>query len=172
MARPAVDSGLSAMDRLTRLFDRLIDALALTACVLICLLTFGVALDVILRALSLGSIAWATDMSEYLLYAVTFLGAPWVLRANGHVNVDIVVRHLRPAAARLFALVADVAGLGVSLVLLYYGVKIGLDSYNSGSMVFKFLVFPEWYVMWPIPVGAFLLACEFVRRIARQARGS
>jgi TRAP-type C4-dicarboxylate transport system permease small subunit len=157
---------------LTRLFDRLIDGLGLTSCVLICLLTFGVALDVILRALGLGSIAWATDMSEYLLYGVTFLGAPWVLRSNGHVNVDIVIKYLKPATGRLFAIGGDLGGLIVSLVLLYYGVKIGVASYESDAMVFKFLVFPEWYVMWPIPLGAFCLVCEFVRRIARQAQGA
>ena len=82
------------MASFSRVFDRLIDFLGLLASVMICLLAFGVATDVIIRALNIGSMPWALEMSEYLLYGVTFLGAPWVLRAGGHVNVDIVVKQI------------------------------------------------------------------------------
>ena len=153
------------MASFSRVFDRLIDFLGLLASVMICLLAFGVATDVIIRALNIGSMPWALEMSEYLLYGVTFLGAPWVLRAGGHVNVDIVVKQLPPRVARWFNFGADIAGFVVSCFLLYYGVQIGITSYEQNVMIYKSLVFPEWWILWPIPLGAICLICEFLRRV-------
>jgi TRAP-type transport system small permease protein len=155
----------------SRLFDGLIDLLALLACLLICLLTGSVALDVIIRALNIGSLPWALEASEYMLYGVTFFGAPWVLRAGGHVSVDVLLQQMPPAIGRFFELVADVAGIVVSLVLLYYGTDITLASYNQHIVIYRSMVFPEWWVLWVMPLTALCLVGEFVRRLARGLGG-
>ena len=159
------------MALLSRLFDRLIDLLALFACLLICLLTGSVALDVIIRALNVGSLPWALEASEYMLYGVTFFGAPWVLRAGGHVSVDVLLQQMPAGVARFFELVADVAGIVVSLVLVYYGAKITLESYTQNIIVYRTIVFPEWWILWVMPVTALCLVGEFIRRIDRSLRG-
>ena len=45
-------------------------------------------------------IAWSNEISELLLYAMTLLAAPWLLREGRHIRVDIVLRAL-PRASRL-----------------------------------------------------------------------
>ncbi|MGI0029360.1 MAG: TRAP transporter small permease subunit, partial [Nitrososphaera sp.] len=63
--------------------DRLIDALVLVAGALLCALVFLILVDVMARYLRWFSLAWGLEASEYMLYAITFLGAPWVLREQG-----------------------------------------------------------------------------------------
>ncbi|HEX6320919.1 MAG TPA: TRAP transporter small permease subunit, partial [Burkholderiales bacterium] len=64
-------------------FDALIDALALAAAALLCALVVLILIDVAARYLRLFSIPWSFEATEYMLYAITFLGAPWVLREEG-----------------------------------------------------------------------------------------
>ena len=159
------------MATISRLFDRLIDLLAFFACVLICLLTGSVALDVILRALDMGSMPWALEGSEYMLYGVTFFGAPWVLRSGGHVSVDVLLQQMPARVARFFELVADIAGIVVSLFLVYYGIKVTVVSYNEHVVIYRTLVFPEWWILWVMPLTALCLVGEFIRRLARSLGG-
>ena len=154
---------------LSRLLDRLIDLLAVLACLLICLLTGSVALNVIIRALNLGSLNWALEGSEYMLYGVTFMGAPWVLRAGGHVNVDVFVRNLPQRIGRWFEIASDLAGTFVSLILVYYGIKVTVQSYTEDIIIYHTLVFPEWWILWVAPLTALCLVGEFIRRLGRGA---
>jgi TRAP-type transport system small permease protein len=169
-APPKIDA--QAMTTVSRLFDGLIDLLALFACLLICLLTGSVALDVIIRALDVGSLPWALEASEYMLYGVTFFGAPWVLRAGGHVSVDVLLQQMPPGVARFFELVADIAGVVVSLILVYYGTDITLASYNQHIVIYRSMVFPEWWILWVMPLTALCLVGEFIRRLNRAFGGS
>ena len=155
------------MNFLSRLLDLLIDFLALIACLLICLLTGSVALDVIIRGLNLGSLTWVLQGSEYMLYGVTFLAAPWVLRAGGHVNVDVFVRNLPPRIGRLFELASDITGTGVALLLTYYGIKVTAQSYTENIVIYNALVFPEWWILWVAPLTTLCLVGEFTRRLSR-----
>jgi TRAP-type C4-dicarboxylate transport system permease small subunit len=159
------------MKILWNLFDRLVDLSGFIACMMIVLLTFGVAGDVLLRAASLGSMPWALEITEYMLYLVTFFGAPWVLRANGHVNVDVLLRVVPKSVTRILELVADVFGIVVSLYLTVYGWKVLSQAFAINMMIYKTLQFPEWYILWPLPFCAALLAIEFVRRLIKGWHG-
>jgi TRAP-type C4-dicarboxylate transport system permease small subunit len=159
------------MAPLGRLFDRLIDFQALLACIMICALTGSVALDVIIRALNVGSMPWALEGSEYMLYGVTFFGAPWVLRAGAHVSVDVFVQHMPRPIARLLDIAADLAGIVVSLFLVYYGVKVTATSMQEHVIIYRTLVFPEWWILWVMPFTALCLVGEFIRRLGRRLSG-
>jgi len=126
-----------------------------------------IALDVALRNLAGTGFPWLIDAIEYGLFAGTFLAAPWVLREGAHVRVDIVVTTLPPRGAALLETLADLVGLAVCLVLLWYGVKVTLTAQSLGSMVLKSIIFPEWWALAVVPVSSLLLAVEFVLRLRR-----
>lgn len=155
-----------------RLFDRLIDLQAFLACLMICLLTGGVALDVIIRALNIGSMPWALEGSEYMLYGVTFFGAPWVLRAGGHVSVDVFLQQMPAHVARVLVFAADLAGIVVSLFLVYYGVDVTIISIQEHVVIYRTLVFPEWWILWVMPFTALCLVGEFIRRLWHGLHGA
>jgi TRAP-type C4-dicarboxylate transport system permease small subunit len=159
------------MALVSRLFDGLIDFLALLACLLICLLTGSVALNVIMRALNLGNLSWALEGSQYMLYGVTFLGAPWVLRSGGHISIDVFLQQMPQRAARALEMAANLSGMMVALVLFYYGTRATVESYRENVIIYFTLVFPEWWILWVMPLTGFCLVGEFIRRLARDIRG-
>ena len=92
--------------------DNLTRGLALVAGGLLCGLTGLVCLDVAARYFTWFAMPWSLDVAEYLLYAITFLAAPWVLRTGGHIKVDLVVERLPAGGRRRTARVAAVVGDG------------------------------------------------------------
>jgi TRAP-type C4-dicarboxylate transport system permease small subunit len=153
------------------LLDRLIDALALIAGAMLCALVVLILIDVAARYLRWFSLAWGLEASEYMLYAITFLGAPWVLRERGHIAIDLVVERL-PARPRALAQhAASALGAGVCAVLLFYSCRVLWRSYASGTMVHKSFVFPEWLVFAGMPAIFLILLLVYLRSFAaRDAR--
>jgi TRAP-type C4-dicarboxylate transport system permease small subunit len=148
--------------------DRLIDALAVVAGALLCALVVLILVDVVARYLRWFSLAWGLEASEYILYAITFLGAPWVLREEGHIAVDLVVERLSARGRRLARLASDALGAVVCVVLLYFACRVAWQSYAAGTMVHKSFVFPEWWVYVGMPPIFLILCVLYVQRF-RQA---
>jgi TRAP-type transport system small permease protein len=130
-----------------------------------------VSADILLRNLARTSFTWANEVSEYALYLITLLAAPWLLRRGQHVRLDLVLVLVPPRVAWAMELVADAIGFLVCLVLLRYGVAVTLDSWRTGSVTIKNLVFPEWWLLAPLPAVFLLLAIEFVFRFHRLLTG-
>jgi TRAP-type C4-dicarboxylate transport system permease small subunit len=129
------------------------------------LLALAVILDVLGRNLGLLSWPWLNEATEYLITIATFAGAPWLLHHSGHVNVDVLLRVMSRAAASVMIRISFVVGLIISIVLTWLAVETLLDSYSTGSLVFKTLVFPEWYLMLPM-IWCFGLCClEFLSKL-------
>lgn len=146
---------------MTLWYDRVLQAMAALAAILLGASALAITLDVVGRNVGLGSVPWILEVSEYVLPLATFLVAPWLLRRNEHVRLDILLQ----AMPRL-GHVTNVVGLAVSGVLVVYGVRTILNSAQQGAMVLKSVVFPEWWLYAPVPLCFGLLAIEFVRRLA------
>ena len=157
-------NGRSAIERA---YDRLIDACGLSTAISVLFLTFGITISVAARALGLGTIDWMLEASEYALLVLTFLGAPWALRRGAHVKVDVITSSMPPALARACEIIANLLGLAVSVVLFGWGFKTGLLSERANSVIYKVLIFPEWWLYTLITFSGALLSVEFVRRLVR-----
>ena len=48
----------------------------------------------VIRNFGFGGLPWSNEVSEYILYLVTLLSAPWLLRRGQHIRVDILLRAL------------------------------------------------------------------------------
>ena len=72
------------MERLSELYGRLLAALALAACALLFLMMLMICANVLLRNVvlvpGLRGLAWSNELSESMLYLITMLTAPWILR--------------------------------------------------------------------------------------------
>lgn len=152
-------------------YNRAVDLLGAISAGSILALTFGVTLDVVLRVLQLAPLEWMLEASEYALLLITYLAAPWALREGAHVRVDVVVASLPRPVARLLDMVADLLGMAVSAALLVWGMKALLASKAMGSIIFKVMVFPEWWLYLPLVVASPFLFVEFVLRFGRAWRG-
>ncbi len=102
------------------------------------------------------------ELSGYMLLYITFLGAPWLLRRDGHVRVDLLLDFLKPPArARLLGVTA-VLGTIVSLIIFWWGLVITIDLARRNVLVTNILETPQWLLMLIIPVGGFFLTVEFI----------
>ena len=149
-----------------RMFHRVIEKLVVGMAVMsgagfVCL-TLLVCTDVLNRNLHLLSMPWTVNAAEFLLYGMTFLGAPWVLLRGGHIVIDLLTQAVPPRWARALGRVSNGLGLFVNLVMLVYAVRALHSSFVEGTMVYKALVFPEWYVFVPAPFAFGCLALIFL----------
>src|SRR5256714_11157543 len=155
------------MKRLSDTFGRLFGTLAVIAAVTLLAMVTLVTADIILRnAIGIG-FAWSNEVTEYALYLITLLTAPWLLRRGQHVRIDMMLVIVPPQLAWMCEAAADVIGLAASLVLLWYGTVMTAQSARLGSLTIKNLIFPEWSLLAPLPACFALLALEFVMRFHR-----
>jgi TRAP-type C4-dicarboxylate transport system permease small subunit len=155
------------VNKLSSLFGRLFDLFAAVAALLLLAMVTIVTADILMRnALGIG-FSWANEVTEYALYITTLLTAPWLLRRGQHVRIDIALVMVPPRTAWTMEVMADIAGLAASLVLIWYGTIMTVQSARLGSLTIKNLVFPEWWLLAPLPVCFMLVALEFVFRFGR-----
>jgi len=129
-------------------------------------MTVMIGADVISRNAG-GGIAASNELSEDILYLMTLLAAPWVLRQGQHIRVDILLRALPVRIAWVLEWISDIVGLLCCLYFVWYGFLITLASYEAGSVNIKTLVTPEWWTLAPLPVAFALLGIEFLFRMHR-----
>jgi TRAP-type transport system small permease protein len=159
------------MTRLSAAFGRLFDALAVAAALMLFAMVAIVTADVALRNVIGAGISWANEISEYALYVMTLLTAPWLLRRGQHVRLDIVLTFVPARMAWLMEAAGDGLGFAVSVVLVRYGFAMTVESWRLGAITIKNLVFPEWWLLALLPATFVLLAVEFVFRFDRLLKG-
>ncbi len=76
----------------------------------------------------------ATDMEQIIMVLVTFLGSAYVLKIDGHVNVDIVFTWMSPRGKNILLGIGYlILGLPYCALLLYYIVPFVASSYRLGE---------------------------------------
>ena len=137
---------------------------------LLCALGVLVCLDVTSRTFHLVPMPWAPDFSEYALYGITFLGAPWVLREEGHIAIELIVERLRPAGRRAARRAVQALGALVCAALFYFACRQLWRSYVAQNLVYETFAFPEWW-QYVLPPPIFALLCAlYLRRLFVSAR--
>ena len=159
------------MQRLSRVYGRLLDVLMAAACLLLLAMTLLIGADVVGRNAGLGGIPWSGEISEDILYLLTLLTAPWLLRQGQHIRVDILLRALPARLGWLLEWLGDLLGLACSVYFVWYGWKVLAASYTAGAISIKTLVTPEWWLLVPLPIAFLLFAIEFLFRMHRLAQG-
>lgn len=157
------------MTRFDDLYGRLLGVFAAAGALLVLAMTVAITADVVLRNLGLGGAGPADELSEYALYLITVLTAPWLLRQGQHVRVDALATALPPALAWRLELAADALGITVSAVLVRTGWTVAAESARLGAVTIKTLSFPEWWLYAPLPIGFAALGIEFALRLRRLA---
>ena len=155
------------MNRLSASCERLFAAFAFLAALLLFAMVALTTADIIMRNTLRVGFPWANEVTEYALYLTTLLTAPWLLRRGQHVRIDMALVLVPPRIAWLMEAAADIVGLTASLVLVWYGSVMTMQSARLGSLTIKNLVFPEWWLLAPLPLCFALLALEFVMRFRR-----
>ena len=168
-------SGGTTAGRLEAAYGRLLEGCALAGCILLFLMMLIICIDVLLRNVplipSLRGFPASNDITEYALYLMTMLTAPWLLRRGQHIRVDILLRAIPRGIAWGCEWFVDAAAFLCCVVIAWYGLQATLASHQAGAMTIKSMVTPEWWSLAPLPATFVLLAIEVIFRMRRLAAG-
>jgi len=155
---------VNLLEKAGTIFDRIIDALAGRAGVLVIGIMLVMCYEVVMRYFLNRPPAWAVEVCEYMLYLLAFLGAAWLLKLGGHVRVDIVLGRLNPKAQTWLNIATSAIGVIICLVIAWYGGESTIDHFQRGIPVVKTLKIPKAPLLAVIAVGCFLLSIQFLRQ--------
>lgn len=151
------------------LYRLLMQACGALAAALIGCVVLLVSFDVVARNVGAFSLPWIVEVTEYALPLSTFFAAPWLMYRNEHIRLDVLGNLLGPSKRWRVERLGAAIGATVSAVVAWYGVAALLDSRAAGAQVIKSLVFPEWWLLVPMPLCFGLLCIECLRRLRRPA---
>lgn len=159
--------------RLAEVFlTRLVNLMAVVACLLLVAVMLATILKVALRGLFGIGVIGVDQLSGNALVYLTFLGAAWVLRREGHVTMDIVLAGVTSGIRRRLIVLNSLIGAAICFALAYFGYHAIEVSIARQVVVVTELEIPRAIGLAPIPVGAFLLGLEFLRRAIAARRGT
>ena len=104
-----------------RLLGRLVALVEWWAVGLLVALTAIVVIAVFMRYALNSSLVWYDEFASYLLVWLTFYGAVVADFQRKHINFDLLVNKLAPAARRVVDIIGEFFVLGFQFVLFYYG---------------------------------------------------
>ena len=159
------------MNRISEQYGRVLAGLSLAGCAVLFLMMLVICADVFLRNVRIVpgmlGVPWANEVTEYALYLITMLTAPWLLRQGQHIRVDVLLRVIPRRLAWYCEWAVDLIAFACCAVIAWYGVKAVLSSHAIGGMVVKVLSVPEWWLLAPLPATFALLAVEVLFRMQR-----
>ena len=106
---------LALADRWLGRYTRALDILSGLCLAIMVVLVFG---NVVLRYTANSGITVSEELSRWLFVWLTFMGAVVALREHGHLGTDVLVSRLPAAGKKVCLVLAQVAMLNVSWLLL------------------------------------------------------
>ncbi|MBV9522807.1 MAG: TRAP transporter small permease [Alphaproteobacteria bacterium] len=115
------------------------------------------------------AVGWGDEVVVYLTVWAIFIIASQLVRSDGHVRPDIVLRLLPPGGQRI----AEIFNCLVALVfcggLAWFGIAICADAIASDERSSTGLAFPMWLYYAALPVGSGLMVIRYLARLYRFA---
>ncbi len=123
-----------------------------------------VTVDVALRYLFGGTLAFTEELSRYLMVWVVFLGSALAIRDNSHIRIIVFVSRLQATPKFLVELISDIAILGFCAVVIFEGIRILPAQFQQNTTTLNVSMF--WFYL-AIPLGCFLMGIFVILRIRR-----
>ena len=152
------------------LFDRIIGTLAFIAGVLLLLVTIFVCYAVVMRYAGFKPPVWVLQFTEYALLWITFLGAAWLLKKDGHIRIDTLTSRLKPKSLRNLGIIDDFLGFIVSGFIFWFGTLYTIDCYQRAIIDVKGISVPLFALFLIIPLGGLALLIQFGRDFFNKIR--
>ena len=150
------------------LLDRVIGWISMAAALLaigglVCVFV-SVTWEVISRGVFGQATIWSNEFSIYGVIAIAFLGAGYVLRLNGHLEVDLITSRLSKRVRDGLGAATDLMAAVFCAMVVHSGVSFVELSHILGAVSVGELRIPLWIPQSIIPVSFLVLTLEFVAR--------
>ncbi len=155
---------MTLLKKLTAIFDRLIEILAIFTAALIVFLMLMICVEVSMRYLLNRPITGIIEIAEYCLLFITFLPAVWVLKKEGHVAIDIVLSMCKPRTRDMVNAVNSAICAVMSIILAWFGIRVTWEQFAFDVHFSTALMPPAYIIVAVVPFIYLLLIIQFGRR--------
>lgn len=135
---------------------------------LLCLIFLSIALQVVARLLFAAPPFWTEELARYLFVWVVCIGSAEVVRARGHITMDILALVFGGRLWTMLHIVLNTLVLAILAVLVWYGTLGAIRASRVDSIA---LGVPEAFLFAALPVGAALMALRMIAVIASDILG-
>lgn len=133
-------------------------------------ITVLITVQVILRYVFNESLAWAEELTRFIVIWMSFIGAGMGVRVGRHISVDLIASLASEKSRRVVVAAAALSGLIFAVTLFVYGGRLFLHAMSTGQ-VSSAMRLPMYYVYFIFPLSATLLAIRFGQLALCQLRG-
>jgi C4-dicarboxylate transporter, DctQ subunit len=113
------------------------------------------------------AISWAEEVIVYLIVWGIMLAASQLVRTDGHVRPDLVLRAVSPRVQRWMEVVNCIVALAFCSGLAWYGWSIVETSWMLDERSSSDVQFPMWLYSAAVPTGALLMSGRYLIRLYR-----
>lgn len=150
---------------LMTIIDLITDKLLIIAAALVVLMIALVGITVVLRYFLHYSVGWSIEIISYLMYVVVILAAPWLLKMNEHVTMDVLKVYLGRTVVRRINVFINLFGCALSLILLYHGLIVTYSLYMCGANIVGVFHLPKYLIIMFLPIMFFLCFFQFIKTL-------
>jgi C4-dicarboxylate transporter DctQ subunit len=156
------------MRHITTVYERFLQTMAFVSGLTLVWIMVAVVISVVQRNLGLQSWAWLFLSTEYGMFYMTLLGAPWLVRQRGHVHIEMLTAAMPSKYLPLFSRLVSLITCLICAVLALKGVELVLLNLERGDFDVRAYFFPSWILSMAFPISFGLMAIEFGRMVFGQ----
>lgn len=153
------------MSPFIRYYNRLVDSFAFVAGLMLIWLMVAVVTSVLIRNIGAQPPAWLFTSTEYAMFYLTLLGAPWLVREKGHVFIEVAITNLPPKALSAVSRLVMLICATISFVLAWKGLELLISNIQDGDYDVRTYFIPMWIFTVAYPLSFGLMGIEFARFI-------
>ena len=128
-----------------------------------------VSYDIVMRTVFTRPQLFVDEISGFLQVLLIFGGAAYTFRVGGHVRVDVLTNHVRPAGRAWLRIVSLGLGVVFLAIVIWVTTQSALTAYRYGR-VSAVMLYPLWLPMGFIPAGLALLEAAMVLALVTQVK--
>jgi len=148
-----------------RLINRLSQISGYLAALSILAATLIIVEQVVVRYVFRTPTIWQVETAVYLLIAATFLGAPYGLKENAHINIDMFIINLSAGARIRLDFVTSTIAMLFCFFLAYRGGVMWWEAFEGNWRSSSLLSVPLVYPYALIPVGMLLTGLQYIVKL-------
>lgn len=154
---------MKPLTKASNVFDHVLNIVFIFTGILLAFSWLSVCFEIVMRYFVHRPQGWVLEITEYSLVWLTFLGAAWLLREDGHVKMDLLINRVSPRTNSLLKIITSSLCVILWLTVMWYSGLVVWYKYVEGDLT-SWLELPEapFYVV--MPIGSFLLFIQFLRR--------
>lgn len=137
--------------------------------VIVCM-TLIVTVDVLLRNLTGFSILIATEVSSYLLVALSMIGLAYTERMEKHIDIDLITKKLPLNTQKKLNLVVSVMSILFITWLIYITMCPVIKHFAQNTRSVTILRVPMWITYFLVPIGFTMQLIVMVNKFLKDAR--